>query len=87
MIFESKYPPRNHPDVTIYQLLFEGNERIVDEKPCYVDAEDHSEVITFAQLKSLILKFGAGLKRNIPGFTQGDIVAIYSPNNVSTNGK
>jgi 4-coumarate--CoA ligase len=83
MIFESKSPARDHPDVSIYQLIFEDNKNMVDDVPCFVDAENHSEVITFPQLKSLVLKFGAGLKRNFPDFSQGDIVAIYSPNDVS----
>lgn len=84
MIIESLKPKYPIPDVTVYQFLFKDNHRIVDRnKPCYIDAEDSTKSISFADFENLILRFAAGLKFNFPDFALGDVVAMYSPSDVS----
>lgn len=83
MIFESKSPSKEFPDVTLYNYLFQTNKEFTADQPCYVDAEDHSKLLTFGEVDTFILKFGAGLKRVFPDFKQGDVVAFYSTNEVS----
>lgn len=84
MVIESLKPKSPIPDVTVYQFLFKDNHRIVDRnKPCYIDAEDSTKSISFAEFENLILRFAAGLKFNFPDFALGDVVAMYSPSDVS----
>jgi hypothetical protein len=83
MIFESKLPVKEFSDTTIYNVLFGRNQRFKAEQPCYIDAEDPSKLLTFGEVNTLILKFGAGLKRVVSDFKQGDVVAFYSTNEVS----
>jgi acyl-coenzyme A synthetase/AMP-(fatty) acid ligase len=82
MIFRSEEPYTPVPEASVYDLLFEGDTKIDPKKPCYISAEDPSQIITYAELKQLILKLVVGLKQAVPDFTKGDVVAIYSPNNV-----
>ncbi|KAG2237940.1 hypothetical protein INT48_002501 [Thamnidium elegans] len=83
MIIESLKPKSPIPDVTVYQFLFKDNHRLVDRnKPCYIDAEDSTKFISFADFENLILRFAAGLKFNFPDFALGDVVAMYSPSDI-----
>ncbi|GAA5816004.1 hypothetical protein MFLAVUS_009525 [Mucor flavus] len=83
MVIESLKPKSPIPDVTVYQFLFKDNHRIVDRnKPCYIDAEDSTKSISFADFENLILRFAAGLKFNFPDFALGDVVAMYSPSDI-----
>lgn len=83
MIFTSNYPSRIIPNVTVYEYLFENNPNMKDETKSFVDSDNPSQAITFAELKNMVLRLGAGLKKKFPDFKRGDVVAIYSPNNVS----
>ena len=83
MIFDSKLPAREFPQITLYNLLFENNKKFCSDRPCYIDAEDHSQLITFGQVKDIADKFAAGIQHRFPGFKKGDVVAFYSGNNVS----
>lgn len=67
MLFKSKLPDIEFPDVSLYQFVFEGEKSFSQDKPCYVEAEDRSRLITFNELKNLVLRFGAGLKQ-LTGF-------------------
>lgn len=83
MIIESQKLKVHIPDMTVFQFLFNENPRIVDSnKPCYIDAENSSQIIYFADLENLILRFATGLNHNFPNFALGDVVALYSPNEV-----
>lgn len=82
MIFKSKRPEHVIPDVSIYEFIFEGEKSFPPDKPCVIYADDHSKVITFGELKNLVLRFGASLER-FPDFERGDTIAVYSPNDVS----
>lgn len=83
MVFTSNYLSRIIPNVTVYEYLFENNPNIKSQNKSFVDSDDPSQAITFAELKTMVLKLGAGLKKKFPDFKQGDVVALYSPNNVS----
>lgn len=82
MVFKSKRPDNVIPEVSIFEFLFEGEKTFSPDKPCVIYADDHSKVITFGELKNLVLRFGAGLER-FSDFERGDTVAVYSPNDVS----
>lgn len=89
MIFESSRPAGAFPDKSVYQLMFErevddgkSNAASDEDKPCFINAENPDEQISFAEVKRTILKFGAGLRRTFPDFAKGDVVAVYSPNDV-----
>jgi acyl-coenzyme A synthetase/AMP-(fatty) acid ligase len=83
MIFTSTLPEKSHPGTSLYEITFEHGREFDRDQPCYVDTADHSRSLTFAQVKDLALRFGASLKRNFPNFSKGDVVGIYSPNDVS----
>lgn len=82
MIFESSLPARKFPQITLSDLLFENNEKFRPDQPCYIDAEDRSQLITFGQVKDIAYKFAAGIQRRFPDFKKGDVVAFYAGNNV-----
>ncbi|KAI8966957.1 hypothetical protein BDF20DRAFT_918040 [Mycotypha africana] len=73
-------PKRIFPDITLYQLLFEQNKKFIPSNACYIDAEDHTQQLTFAEVQDIILKFGAGIKLQFEDFKQGDVVAFYAGN-------
>lgn len=81
MVFKSKRPDNVIPEISIFEFLFEGEKSFPPEKPCVIYADDHSKVITFGELKNLVLRFGASLER-FPDFERGDTVAVYSPNDL-----
>ncbi|KAL7319434.1 hypothetical protein PS15m_002569 [Mucor circinelloides] len=83
MIFESSLPAREFPQITLYDLLFENNKKFRPDQPCYIDAEDHSQLITFGQVKDIAYKFAAGMQHRFPDFRKGDVVAFYAGNNLS----
>lgn len=83
MLFTSKLPAKSHPGTSLYEITFEHKREFSTDTPCFVDTEDHSNVLSFAEVKDLTLRFGAGLKRKFPGFSKGDVVGIFSPNDVS----
>ncbi|CAO3640545.1 unnamed protein product [Mucor hiemalis] len=82
MIFTSKLPTQNLPKVSLYELTFEHSREFSRDSPCLFDAEDHTQSLTFNEIKNLTLRFGAGLKRIFPDFCKGDVVGVFSPNNI-----
>lgn len=84
MVINSKVPELCVPNVTVYQYLFDENLKSIDRnKPCYIDAEDVSQTITYGEFDNLIKRFATGLHQIFPDFALGDVFAIYSPNEVS----
>lgn len=83
MVMKSKISDVCVPDITLFQCLFNEDTKSVDaNKPCFIDAEDDSQIITFADLQSLIRRFATGLRYCFPNLALGDVVALYSPNEV-----
>ncbi|GAN09350.1 phenylacetyl- protein [Mucor ambiguus] len=83
MIFKSSLPARDFPQITLSDLLFENNEKFRPDQPCYIDAEDRSQLMTFGQVKDIAYKFAAGLQRRFPDFKKGDVIAFYAGNNLT----
>lgn len=83
MIFESSLPERVFPQITLSDLLFENNAKFRPDQPCYIDAEDRSQMVTFGQVKDIAYKFAAGIQHRFSDFRKGDVVAFYAGNNVS----
>jgi acyl-CoA synthetase (AMP-forming)/AMP-acid ligase II len=80
MVIKSQLPDVTIPKTGILQFLFE-NSSVPENKEVFFDAFT-GESITFGQLKDNIFRFAAGLQDKF-GFRKGDVVAIYSPNQVS----
>ncbi|KAG2201682.1 hypothetical protein INT47_003908 [Mucor saturninus] len=81
MVINSKIPEGCVPDVTVYQYLFTEDSKSIDwDKPCFIDAEDDSQTLSYGDFDNLIKRFSTGLQHCFPEFALGDIVAIYSPN-------
>ncbi|GAN09351.1 4-coumarate-CoA ligase [Mucor ambiguus] len=82
MVYVSKYPTKHIPKATsIFNVLFHNNNQVPKDKLIYVDIEDASKSLTFAQVETQILKATAGLIREFD-LKKGDVVAICSPNQV-----
>ncbi|KAI7897638.1 uncharacterized protein BX663DRAFT_463313 [Cokeromyces recurvatus] len=78
MIFESSLSNKAIPHISTYSLLFENNLGYERSRVCYTNAEEQNETLTFGEIHDITLKFGAGLKRLIPDFQQGDVVAFIT---------
>ncbi|CAO3626134.1 unnamed protein product [Mucor fragilis] len=83
MIFESSLPERVFPQITLSDLLFENNAKFRPDQPCYIDAEDRSQMVTFGQVKDIAYKFAAGIQHRFSDFRKGDVVAFYAGNNLT----
>lgn len=82
MVYVSKYPTKHIPKTTsIFNVLFHNDNQVPKDKLIYVDIEDTSKSLTFAQVETQILKAAAGLMREF-NLKKGDVVAICSPNQV-----
>ncbi|KAI8875815.1 acetyl-CoA synthetase-like protein [Backusella circina FSU 941] len=77
MVIKSQLPDITIPRTGILQFLFE-NSSVPENKKVFFDAFT-GESLTLGQLKDNIFKFAAGLQDKF-GFNKGDVVAIYSPN-------
>ncbi|RIB22584.1 hypothetical protein C2G38_2173576 [Gigaspora rosea] len=78
MIFKSKYPDIEIPQVGIYQYVTSNPNKIPDDKVIYVDrVTDRS--YTFGEFKHESKKFAAGLQDKLE-FKRGDVLAIFSFN-------
>ncbi|RIB19056.1 hypothetical protein C2G38_2016005 [Gigaspora rosea] len=80
MVFKSNYPDIRIPQDGIFQYVMSNQEGISDNKIIYLD-ENTSKGYTFGELKSESKRFAAGLREKV-GFNRGDILAIYSSNQV-----
>jgi len=82
MVYVSKYPAKYIPKATsIFNVLFHNDNQVPKDKLIYMDIEDESKSLTYAQVETQILKAAAGLMREF-GLKKGDVVAICSPNQV-----
>jgi acyl-CoA synthetase (AMP-forming)/AMP-acid ligase II len=79
MIFHSPYPDVVIPDVTVTDHVF-GDLDTRATKTALIDGPTGATV-SFAELKSRILKAAGGLAAR--GFGKGDVIGIYSPNTIS----
>lgn len=83
MVYLSKLPNIIEPKTGLLQFLFE-NERIPKDRALLIDALDTSRSLTFSEIKNKVLQFGAGLQ-DVCDFKKGDVLALYSPNEVHKN--
>ncbi|RIB11178.1 hypothetical protein C2G38_2204141 [Gigaspora rosea] len=80
MIFKSKYSDIKIPQAGIYQYVTSNPNKIPDEKVIYVDGVT-GRSYTFGEFKHETKKFAAGLQDKLE-FKRGDVLAIFSPNQV-----
>ncbi|RIB19754.1 hypothetical protein C2G38_2180996 [Gigaspora rosea] len=80
MILKSKYPDIKIPQVGIYQYVTSNPNKIPDDKIIYVDGIADKRY-TFGEFKQESKKFAAGLHDKL-GFKRGDVLAIFSPNQI-----
>ncbi|CAG8760344.1 8062_t:CDS:2, partial [Racocetra persica] len=80
MIFKSKCPDIKTPQVGIYQYVTSNPNKISDDKIIYLDGIT-GKSYTFGKFKHESRKFAAGLQDKL-GFKRGDVLAIYSHNQV-----
>ncbi|KAF0554944.1 acetyl-CoA synthetase-like protein [Gigaspora margarita] len=80
MIFKSKHPDINVPQVGIYQYVTSNPNKIPDDKPIYIDGIT-GKSYTYGEFKHESKKFAAGLQDRL-GFKCGDVLAICSPNQI-----
>ncbi|RIB14127.1 hypothetical protein C2G38_2096732 [Gigaspora rosea] len=80
MIFKSKFPDIEIPQVGIYQYVTSNPKKIPDDKVTYVDGIT-GRSYTFGEFIHETKKFAAGLQDKL-GFKCGDVLTIFSPNQV-----
>lgn len=80
MVYKSKLPSFEEPKTGIIQFIFSNKNETPENKPLLIDALDNRS-ITYAQLKDLVLRFGAGLQ-DVCDFKTDDVLALYAPNQV-----
>ena len=83
MIFRSTAPDIEIPSLGVYQYATRNVNGIDDNKPVYIDAVTGAE-LTFGALKRDSKRLAAGLQDKLD-LKKGDVVAIFSPNQVNDN--
>jgi hypothetical protein len=81
MVIQSTFPSIKVPEVGIIQFLFSNPYKTPEDRKILIDAFT-GESLTLAQLKDNILRFAASLQDKFQ-FKRGDVVSLYSPNQVS----
>ncbi|RDL36925.1 Acetyl-CoA synthetase-like protein [Venustampulla echinocandica] len=82
---ESTFPSIPIPDVDLWTFMFERKpeeRQYPDDRVIYIDP-DTKRSYTYAQVRSVALDFGKGLKANW-GWEKGDVLAFYTPNCIDT---
>ncbi|RVX68681.1 hypothetical protein B0A52_07108 [Exophiala mesophila] len=79
MIFKSKYPPVEVPECNILSFVFPPG-RKPSEKPIWIDANDHSNSLSLADMLSWVKRFAAGL--DMLGVGQGETIMVFTPNHI-----
>ncbi|CAG8587619.1 13669_t:CDS:10, partial [Acaulospora colombiana] len=79
-VFRSHYSDVEIPDIGIYHFVTSNPNNIPDSKVVFVDATTHRK-ITFGEFKRDSKRFAAGLQDQLE-FKRGDVLCIYSPNQV-----
>jgi len=80
MILRSTVPDVTIPSLGLYQYATRNENRIDDNKPVFIDAVTGAEM-TFGEFKRDSKRLAAGLQNKL-GLKKGDVVAIFSPNQV-----
>ncbi|RIB09096.1 hypothetical protein C2G38_1981828 [Gigaspora rosea] len=80
MVFKSNHPDIEIPQDGIFQYVMSNQKGISDNKIIYLDVNT-SKGYTFGKLKSESKRFASGLRDKV-GFKRGDVLAIYSSNQV-----
>jgi 4-coumarate--CoA ligase len=83
MVIQSPLPPIKVPEIGIIQFLFSNPYNTPEDRKILIDAFT-GDSLTFAQLKDNVLRFAASLQDKFQ-FKMGDVVAIYSPNQVRSD--
>jgi 4-coumarate--CoA ligase len=81
MVIKSLLPTINIPETSIIEFIFNNSHKTPEDRKVLIDAFT-GESLTFGQLKDSVLRFAASLQDKF-AFTKGDVVAIYSPNQVN----
>jgi acyl-CoA synthetase (AMP-forming)/AMP-acid ligase II len=76
VIFRSRFPEVEIPEVGVADFVIGGAERF-DDRPALIDGPS-GRTITYAGLAQMVRRVAAGLAER--GFGKGDVLAIYSPN-------
>lgn len=81
MVIQSSLPDIKVPETGIIQFLFNSNpHNIPEDRKMLIDAFT-GESLTYGKLKDNVFRFAATLQDKF-NFKCGDVVAIYSPNQV-----
>ena len=80
MIFRSAVPDIEIPSLGVYQYATRNENGIDDNKPVFIDAATGVE-LTFGAFKRDSKRLAAGLQDKLD-LKKGDVVAIFSPNQV-----
>jgi len=80
VVFRSKLPDIEIPSVGIFQYVFSNPNKISEDKAVFIDGTTDKK-LTFVELKSNAKKFAAGLQDKVD-FKRGDVLSIFSPNQV-----
>ncbi|KAI8362831.1 hypothetical protein BD560DRAFT_484036 [Blakeslea trispora] len=78
MVLQSTLPPIHLPESNLIEFLFSNPNHIPEDRKLLFDAFT-GESLTFGQIKDRVLQFAATLEDKF-NFRQGDVIAIYSPN-------
>jgi acyl-coenzyme A synthetase/AMP-(fatty) acid ligase len=82
MVYTSDSPERVYPDdISIYNLLFNNQQNVDQDKVVFVDIENTSKFYTYGQAHTQILKATAAWKQEFD-LQRGDVVALCSPNHI-----
>lgn len=84
VILRSKIPDIDIPTVGTYQFIFPDEKNVSDDKDdktVFIDGLTDKK-LTLNELKSNSKKFAAGLQDKI-NFKRGDVLSIFSPNQVN----
>jgi 4-coumarate--CoA ligase len=81
VILRSKIPDVEIPSIGIYQFIFSDEKYSSDDKAVFIDGITDKK-LTFGKLKSNSKKFAAGLQDKL-NFKRGDVLSIFSPNQVN----
>ncbi|KAE9983449.1 hypothetical protein EG328_009941 [Venturia inaequalis] len=78
---KSPCPDIDIPNVDLWGLMFERKEKDFPDDKVIYRAYDNSRHYTFADVKSLAIKFGEGL-RSAWEWEKNDVLALYAPNDI-----
>ncbi|KAI9272042.1 hypothetical protein EDC94DRAFT_595236 [Helicostylum pulchrum] len=78
MAIQSLLPPITIPEIGLIEFLFKNTHNTPEDRKLFIDAFT-GESLTYGKLKDNVLRFAATLQDKF-NFKRGDVVAIYSPN-------